>query len=208
MLIRWNRRMYSTICKNQNAIINAIPQKDVLEYESLLQQVGQANTSKYQQRYKTFWQMHPAQLGSSFYQTYFNLLNMTKPLPTLRNICQTLHPHSTRLNGTQTLQFSFATKLRHMLKPQLPIYDVRVARFFLFQDPSTQWPLRQRINGLIVFHNFLIREYARVIGSGQLASAIDAFRQQLNSQRHGNVKIIDWLIWKFVELADSGQINW
>jgi hypothetical protein len=53
MLIRWNRRMYSTICKNQNAIINAIPQKDVLEYESLLQQIGQANTSPYQTKHST-----------------------------------------------------------------------------------------------------------------------------------------------------------
>jgi hypothetical protein len=152
--------------------------------------------------------MNPAQLGSGYYQTYFNLLNTTKPLPTLRSVCQILLPHSTRLNGTQTLQFSFATKLRHMLKPQLPIYDVRLSRLFLFQAPSTQWPLRQRIKGLIVFHNFLIREYARVIGSGQLTSAIDAFRQQFNPQLHGNVKIIDWLIWKFVELADSGQISW
>jgi hypothetical protein len=54
MLSRWNSRMYSMICKNQKTIINAIPQKDVLEYEALLQQIGQANTSQYQQRYKNF----------------------------------------------------------------------------------------------------------------------------------------------------------
>jgi hypothetical protein len=157
--------------------------------------------------YKKFWQMNLAQMGSTFHQKYFNALNTTKPL-TLRGLCKMLYPYSKRRKGTPTLQFSFPTKLRHMIKPQLPIYDKKVVRFFLFQEPSTKLPWEQRLNGYIVFHNFLIREYRRVIGCGQLATAIAAFHQQFHPQQHTEEKIIDWLILTFVELADKGQINW
>jgi hypothetical protein len=207
MLVRWNTRMYSTICKNQHAIISAIPQTYVQKYESLLQPVGRANNPQYQRDYKKFWQMNLAQMGSTFHQKYFNALNTTKPL-TLRGLCKMLYPYSKRRKGTPTLQFSFPTKLRHMIKPQLPIYDKKVVRFFLFQEPSTKLPWEQRLNGYIVFHNFLIREYRRVIGCGQLATAIAAFHQQFHPQQHTEEKIIDWLILTFVELADKGQINW
>src|SRR6266852_5817522 len=150
MLARWNTRMYSTICKNQQAIISAIyPKKDVQAYESLLKRVGQASNQQYQRDYKDFWRMHRAQLGTSFYQAYFNALNTANPL-TLRGLCKQLDPYSKRSNGAPTLQFSFATKLRHMINPQLPIYDVQVGRFFLFREPSTKLPWDQRVDGYIV----------------------------------------------------------
>jgi hypothetical protein len=203
--------MYYLIRKNQQQIIADIhPTKDVQEYERLLQEVRlrQVTSSQFQRRYKNFWRMNTAQLGPSFYQSYFPALDRTKPLPTLRRLCQTLYPHSKRRGGQQTLQFSFPTKLRHMRKPKLPIYDRYIARFFLFQEPATTIPYGYRINGYLAFHNFLVKEYARIITTGQLRSAMNAFRQQFNPQKHTEQKIIDWLIWKFVELADKGQIKW
>ncbi len=161
--------------------------------------------------------MKRAHLGSGFDQAYFGALNPAKPLPGLRGLCQALYQFP-RLRGDQALQFSFATKLRHMLNRNLPIYDDRVASFYLFQPPPLLWcksastanlRLRQRINGLIAFHNFLIHEYQRVLSSGPLASPIAAFKRQLKpTSMHTDVKIIDWLIYGFVRLADKGQIVW
>ena len=217
MLDRWNKRMYALICKNQQLILTAIEKdKGVPAYELLVSNIGRANDPQYQDKYKDFWMMKRAHLGSSFDRAYFSALNPNQPMPSLRNLCQVLYQFP-RLRGDQALQFSFATKLRHMLNRQLPIYDDRVASFYLFQAPPALWcksvlsanlRLRQRINGLIVFHNFLIHEY-RVVSSGVLAGAIAAFRQRFNDPRqHTDVKIIDWLIYEFVRLANQGKIAW
>jgi hypothetical protein len=215
MLARWNRRMYSVICKNQNAIISAIDPQDVQEYESLVSRIGQANNSQYQKEYKTFWIMHRAHLGPGFDQAYFSALhhgalNPTQPIPALSSLCQMLYQFP-RLKGDQALQFSFATKLRHMLNRHLPIYDDNIAGFYLFQKPY--WlpatDLKQRINALMVFQNFLISEYKRILGNGLLQNPIAAFKRQFkNPARHTDVKIIDWLILNFVTLAEKKKINW
>lgn len=209
MLDRWNRRMYALICRNQQPILAAIdPKEDVQEYEWLVSHIGQANKPDYQDRYKGFWSMKRAHLGTRFDAAYFGALNTAQPMPSLRNLCQMLYQFP-RLKGDQALQFSFATKLRHMLNRKLPIFDDRVACFYLFQKPSNDLPLLQRINGLTIFQNFLGGEYRRVLSKGFLAGPISAFRQTFqNSPAHTDVKIIDWLIYGFVRLSDKGQITW
>ncbi len=197
--------MYSIINTVQQAIIGSIPSLDVKEYDRLLDDVGQANSGPFQKRYKAFWGMNRAQLSGKFYNTYFEFLKAPTS-PTLANLCQVLHDSATRRNGTRTLQFSFATKLLHTLNPHLPIYDSKVARFFLFEPPSSDQPAPERIGKLITFHAFLEAEYRRVIDGGQLATSIGAFRQQFSPERHTDEKIVDWLIWTLVDLADRGAL--
>lgn len=173
--------MYSVISTFQQPILSSIRAQDVTEYDWLLQNVGQANTAGYQKRYKDFWGMNRAQLSSGFYATYFEHLK-APTTPVLENLCQALYDSSERRNGTRTLPFSFATKLLHTLNPELPIYDSRVARFFLFNAPSSERPVPERISKLTAFHRFLGTDYARVIDSGQLGTAIDAFRQRFKPE--------------------------
>jgi hypothetical protein len=104
------------------------------------------------------------------------------------------------------LQFSYPTKLCHMVSPKLPIYDSRVARFYLFQEPSTHWPLPTRITAYVAFHDFLRNEYARILSGNLLKPAIDGFRQRFNPKQHTDEKIIDWLIWAFIDWVDSGAL--
>jgi hypothetical protein len=195
--------MYSVIATFQQQIIGSISPSYVAEYEWLCQNVGQSNTASYQRRYRMFWVMRG--VSDNFYTSYFAALSAaTSQPPTLNGLCEELALSSTRKNGTQTVQFSFATKLLHMVQPQFPIYDSRVCRFYLFQQQvPTKLTPRQKMSRLIPFHNFLIAEYARVISSGQLAPAIAAFRQHFNAQKHSDEKIVDWLIWALVGLADG-----
>ena len=193
--------MYSVIRTFQQTIVESIDPWEVAEYDWLRETIDQSGTAAYQQRYKNFWGMNVAQLSSPFYATYFEFLSAaTTPTPT--DLCKALYESSTRRDGIRTLQFSFATKLLHTLNPRLPIYDSLVARFFLFKVPSNDRPVRERIAKLIEFYDFLGTEYARVIKGGQLASAIAEFRQRFNPQQHTDEKIIDWLIWGLVNLAD------
>ena len=209
MLNRWNRRMYALICKKEQTVIGAIANSDVQRYEWLVANLAQANTQSYQDEYNRFWQMNSFKgLSSQFYQTYFNFLDPAKPMPSLRRVCEALY-QIPRAQGDQALQFSFATKLRHMLNRELPIYDGRVASFYLFGEPSIKIPLPQRINGFIVFNNALKREYRRVLITGVLAQPIEGFKKRFsNPPLHTDVKIIDWLIYAFVQLWGSGKISW
>ncbi len=198
--------MYSVINRFQQAIIGAISSQDVADYEWLLQNIARASAASYQEKYRKFWGMNNAAgLSSGFQAAYFGALSTgITQSPTISSLCQTLYNASTQRGGKKTHQFSFATKLLHMIDPRLPIYSSEIARFYLFQRPSG--PPQQRITSLIAFHNFLINEYARVISSGQLTGAIVAFQQQLKPQRHTDEKILDWLIWALVRLVDDGAL--
>lgn len=124
--------MYSVIAASQKQLLESIQQQEVEVYEQLCQDVGRAGTQDYQRRYKTFWAMNRASPG--FCSKYFELLAMGTT-PHLAPLLQELEDASMRRNGTPTVQFSFATKLLHTRNAQLPIYDSRVARFYLFEPP-------------------------------------------------------------------------
>jgi len=214
MLEDWNDLMYSIICRNQKAILNGIRQSDdVDEYEWLIKTVSsQSWPADFEGRYKAFWVM--GRVSGGYYPPYFQALGAarTQP-PNLGQLCRALYPFSTRKKKNsqqtiQTLQFSYPTKLCHMVNANLPIYDTRVARFYLFQEPSTDWPFPTRINAYVAFYGFLKNEYARILNRNLLKPAIDAFKQKFNPKQHTEEKVIDWLIWKFVDLADKGQITW
>jgi hypothetical protein len=212
MIAAWNDLMYSIICQNQNVILNRIRQKqDVDEYDWLIQTVAcQPWPADFQGRYRLFFVM--GRVSASYYTPYFQALGAAcTQTPNLGQLCAALCPFSTRKKKNsqqtiQTLQFSYPTKLCHMVSPKLPIYDSRVARFYLFQEPSTHWPLPTRITAYVAFHDFLRDEYARILSGNLLKPAIDGFKQRFNPKRHTDEKIIDWLIWAFIDWVDSGAM--
>jgi hypothetical protein len=197
--------MYSVINAFHRTIISEIDPQYVKQYEWIREKVEDVDSPQYQQQYRNFWQMNMSRLSSGFYATYFGLLKAPTPLA-LDSLCQTLCEASTRSTGIRTLQFSFATKLLHIQNPHLPIYDSRVARFYLFEAPASDRPLQERITKLMAFYEFLVAEYARVIDNGLLATAIAAFRERFKPQQHTDEKIVDWLIWALVGLIDDGAL--
>lgn len=199
--------MYDLINHFAKTVVETIKPEHVTDYEWLLQNVGQASTPDYQERYRRFWAMNPARLGPEFYTTYFSTFTaaLSRP-PSLSSIAQTLHAASARQNGQKSLQFSFATKLLHMTNQHSPIYDSQVTAFYFFQEPLVQVDLQRRIDNLMSFHSFLAEEYSRVIEGGLLAIAIQEFRVRLKPQRFTDEKIVDSLVWAFVALLRKGAV--
>ncbi len=214
--------MYSLINQFAQTVvarIATIEPDHVTDYEWLIRNVGQSTAPDYQKRYRRFWAMNAAQLSPAFYTAYFGALNAALNHPqTLSKVAQTLHDASARQNGQKSLQFSFATKLLHMTNQHSPIYDSQVAAFYFFQEPEIKDPnnpsdLQRRISIFVTFHDFLRQEYARVLQSSLLASAIREFRLRLNPQHFTDEKIVDSLIWAFVGLLrksalPTGQITY
>jgi hypothetical protein len=204
--------MYNLINQYSQTVVGTIPREHVTDYEWLIQNVGQANTSGYQSRYRRFWAMNAAQLSPAFYATYFGTLAAAvSQLPTLSSVAQTLHAASARQNGQKSLQFSFATKLLHITNPHLPIYDSQVAAFYFFvepdRNPKDPNDFQRRIREFVTFHDFLRQEYARVLQNNLLVTAIQEFRVRLNPQHFTDEKIVDSLIWAFVGLLWNGGLQ-
>ena len=189
--------MYNLVNQFAKEIVSTIQPNHVTDYEWLLQNVGEVNASSYRTKYRNYWAMNAARLSPSFYCAYFNALH-TAPTqrPTLSNVVQLLYNASTTRIGKKSLQFSFATILLHMRNPRLPLYSSEVTAFFFFQLPTGEG--KQRITKFLAFHDFLIREYARVLKNGLLAGAIQEFRLGLRPRHYTDEKVVDSLLWAFV----------
>lgn len=197
--------MYNLIEAHRSLILSRIQPAHVSEYDWLISNLGNCGASGYQSRYCKYWRLNGAGLSQSFKASYFALLgNAPSRAMSAQSIASQLHATPSSKKG-QSLQFSFATKLRHMLHQNEPIYDSMVASFYFYQVPKSSLPIQVRLQSLAAFLGFLHNEYARVLANGLLSHSIADFRAQFNPLTFTDEKIIDSLIWAFVaELLNGG----
>ena len=178
------------------------------EYDWLIQSQNQVATPQYQARYKHYWRLNAARLSANYCEAYFRALQEAQAnLPAIGDLARKLYSTPTHGNSRQSLQFSFATKLLHMVSPTSPIYDSLVAAFYYYQEPTRGITLAQRVAAHVGFHTFLVQEYARIIANNLLAPSIQAFRQKFNPIRFTDEKIIDSLLWAYVAVLRNKGIT-
>ena len=144
----------------------------------------------YQDQFKNYWGMR--RLPPVYIQHYFQLLEQEKWNSRLSPdaVCRLLHQYA------GNFQFVFATKLTHMVRPDTPIIDSVVRRYYAFHANKTaQHPLVQRIEEQMLFYDFLIDEYKRVLTSRLLEPAMRTFRTTLMPKTMTDLKVVDSLIW-------------
>lgn len=182
----------------------------IQEYCYLSTRLHQVNVTKddeFQRRYRAFWAMNVARLSEGFIQSYFEYLEQNKQAQdlNLRAVTTHLYEIPTGKDRRQSLQFSFASKLVHMVLPNRPVYDRLVESFYFL--PTGAATGLDRLETLMVSYDFLIREYQRVMDSNLLNIAIDLFRDRLSAEALTAEKLIDSLIWSFVSWLDGGAIR-
>lgn len=200
--------MYHLVNNHLQQILQSIRNAHVAEYDWLVQNIQQVANPEYQTRYIRFWRLNAAHLCQDFLQVYFHQLQTAlgnNPLP-VGVLANQLYRIPTHANGRQGLQFSFCSKLCHMLDRQIPIYDAMIRDFYFFNEPKRNLPLQQRINRYAQFHQFVFDEYNRVLNQGVMAPSIQAFRQHFNPQHFTDIKVIDSLIWAFTSLLRKGGL--
>lgn len=201
--------MYDLINLNAPSVIDALGSLgDLNDYLHLRVQLiadyRLASDPDFQKSYRKYWRMNAARLPEPFFSQYFDVLarcqhDQAADLPT---VTRTISHKGRRKFG---LQFSFATKLVHMVDPRVPVFDSFVAAFYFFRPPPPSEPLEDRLATLLEFHGFLGREYARVIRMGLLAPAIEALRAEHELDATvPDERVIDWLIWAWVSLLRLG----
>lgn len=198
--------MYHLINNHIDEILHSIGQDHIRDYDYLIDNIERVESPTYQATYKNYWRLNAARLSEDFCRVYFNLLQVAlrDGMPQIPELVMELYQTPTHQNGQKSLQFSFSTKLCHMIDRQIPMYDSRIRAFYFFVEPDRKLELRQRVNRYMHFHNFLTGEYRRVLDNGLLSQSIQRFRQHFRPRYFTDVKIIDSLIWAFTSLMESG----
>jgi len=201
--------MYQIINKYADKIVDEIGLKFIQKYEWLLNSLNIRDVSvdkEYQKRYNAFWRLRG--LDSAYKDAYFKCLEANKFNSNIDaiQVCEFLYSFPTNKKGTKTLQFSFSTKIAHMVNPKLPIYDKMVRNFYHFPESNRSLNFDVRLLDYRLLYNFLIDEYKRILDKNLLAKAIKVFRSELNPKNFSDEKVIDSLIWGFVTLAKNAGI--
>ena len=199
---------YDDINENIDNILHSIGPAHVAQYDWLIQNIHQVAEPEYQRRYKTFWRLSGAGLSQTYCDAYFQHLQagLDNNATHLSILAHELYQIPINRNR-QALQFSFCTKLCHMVNRQIPIYDSNIRSFYRFQEPNRDFPIIERIREYVRFHRFLINEYNRILNEGLLAPSIQSFRQYFNPQHFTDIKVIDSLIWAFMNYQRGFGMN-
>jgi hypothetical protein len=206
--------MYNLINKHIDKILDAIDStRDISPYIRLVQQLNVVDVSthaEFQQVYRKYWQLNAARLSENFCQSYFALLESLKGAHDIdiKTVAQQLLEIPTHGDGRHSLQFSFASKLVHMVDHRLPIYDSMVESFYFLPTASISEDTEAKLQRLMASYGFLRIEYDRVLQNGLLSHAIELFRHRLRlGAEYSDNKIIDTLIWRFVGFMRDGAIR-
>jgi hypothetical protein len=206
--------MYQLINAHAEELIETVaPDYDIHPYVWLLQSLRNVDVSQnreFQRKYCSYWAVNGAGLGQVFRSYYFGLLEQTKhssACPTVETIARALHKIPVNVTEKKSLQFSFASKLAHMVNPRLPVYDRMVETFYFLPRSYSGTPDNKLLNLMCSYH-FLVGEYERVLRERLLETAIHTFRQRFSmSAVYSDEKIIDTLIWKFIPFLERGAVR-
>jgi hypothetical protein len=160
---------------------------------------------EFQRVYRVYWRMNVARLSPAFYERYFDLL--ARGVRSGRVNLRTAARDRTVIgdDSKRSLQFSFVTKLCHMVDRRLPVYDRFIAAFYFYAPPAADKPFDTRLDRLMEFYSFLQHEYARIIEHGLLDLALVRLRADFHlSDLITQERAIDWLLWAWVVAMQGG----
>lgn len=205
--------MYQLINAYVDTLLDAIsPDIAIAPYNQLirsLKEVDVSNDQNFRNIYAKYWGLNAARLAPGFENVYFQNLEDLKASADnveVQSIASKLFATPTGEDGQRSLQFSFSSKLVHMICPHMPVYDSTVERFFFLPGTETLSRPEKKLDRLMKSYNFLILEYQRILDNGILAQAITRFRAKyLDTESWTDEKIIDTLIWQFVSFMRKGD---
>lgn len=201
--------MYRIINENIELILKKIKKDGRIPlYISLRKRLYEGNitnNTKFIKGYKDYWRMNAARLDQDFFDKYFGYLEKNKKNQriTLLDVVYFLHS-----NAQQGVQFSFASKLVHMVNPHKPIYDKMIRCFYFLPDFSSKRSYNDKIDTIDKNYKFLENEYKRVIDNNILDSSINSFYEKFGRREDITyVKVIDDLIWALVYSLQEGRVR-
>jgi hypothetical protein len=198
--------MYELISQHLHQLIGTVkPKEDIDPYVWMIRELPNrdvAHDEEFQKKYSAYWALNGAGLGQTFRSEYFSLMEREKRshMTDVAGVTRKLYEIPVNSKNKKALQFSFATKLVHMVNPTLPVYD-RMVETFYFLPRSYAGETEKKLENLLLSYRFLVKEYDRILREKFLNETLETFRRHFCLQpSYSDQKIIDTLIWKFVDM--------
>lgn len=197
--MRSRNQIIDLIEQNAHSIINNIPSESPAVYTFLKNQFETTNILNnylFQFIYRSFYRLDNAGLTDQFKQEYFNLLERHRHDATfdLRTIIEQLYRIQNH-RGQNSLQFSFATKMRNTIDPNQAIYDQEVAKVFEFRRPNNHFTLHDRITYFLDQLAFIGQTYSDLVTANSLANATSSFDNRFQGNELCTIKKLDFIFW-------------
>lgn len=210
--------MYHLINENIGLLLDAIkPERDIYPYTQLNgmcrdHKLDVSVSKEFKKLYRKYWQLNAAHLNEDYVEAYFKLLQECRSINgadvSVEQIARKLYQFPTHSKKRYSLQFSFATKLVHTLRPESPVYDETVQAFFFLPPRPLSGSLDQKLRRFSQVYSFLIGEYQRVLREQRLGPSIAIFRSKYDSESSfTDEKIVDTLIWQFVKCIRNRNLE-
>lgn len=199
------------INKKAQCIVENIAQESIDVYRFIATQFEKSDVSKdyiFQFVFRSFYRMDSAGLSKEFKDRYFELFQSVRGSKNLDmgEILNELYKFKS-LNGLNTIQFSFVTKLANTIENTYPIYDSEVARMYGYRTPYTYKDKEERVSEYLAAYSELRIRYQAYIRTNSLSEAISVFdRELISAEDIPTTKKIDFLIWSAGKLKRAGKL--
>jgi hypothetical protein len=205
-------QLATQILLNQNEIINAIESKSVQLYSKLCEMLKNSDIKRnveFQKIYRYFYILNRGGLTEEFIQHYFVRLQEAKEnIPTLESLIRDFYTYD-RQNNKPSVQFSFSTKLLHMVDHNYPIYDNLVEKVFGYKSLYVQYKMTfdDKVLECTKRIKYIQSVYYELISSNQIESILEAFDRKFFGNDLGVMKKVDFVVWTYGRLLQNNTIK-
>lgn len=202
--------MYNKINSNIDDILMNLNPLHVSDYDWLKSNLYLCDVSKnlnYQKKYRNYWVMRFTSPDSKFNKSYFECLEKYKNNTDIKflDICRDLSQLTIDEKHTKySFQFSFITKLVHMIDNKFPIYDSMVGKFYNLPKLTSK-DVSAKIFNANKIVNTLKKEQETILLEGSLDNSIEKFLDEYPSSLFSKEKILDTLIWAYISKTNKSK---
>ncbi|MFH0830068.1 MAG: hypothetical protein V1887_02825 [Candidatus Aenigmatarchaeota archaeon] len=173
------------LLENEKKIIDYLRRRDELkDYVWIMKQFGADVPDKefFEKRFKRFYVIRFP--SKAVVRELFEFLYNKES--DLRTILEGLY----RID--KNVQFSFATKIKHTVEPDKPIWDSQIRRAFGLKTPNG-------INDACEKYNELERKFQELLNDDRIKGMLDRTRASLIIDKNdiNDVKLLDFILWSY-----------
>lgn len=193
--------LWGQINKNASEIVGNIAPESIDVYLFLSKQFkekGVCENYLFQFVFRSFYRIDNAGLTPEFKDRYFELMEEAKSSGQidLTYLAKDLYSYPNR-KGSNTLQFSFISKLANTVDPSYPIFDSEIGGLYGFRTPYNYKEFEIRLSEYLNFYEKLISDYNKILKENLLDVAIKEFESVFSPTNKPipDVKKLDFLLW-------------
>ncbi len=192
---------------NDNAqfVINSLDRKAIDKYILIQKKFEDCRVSKneefkteFKTEFKNFYGMPVAHLGVNFENKFFEIfedLAENKNVEiNLKDVLIKLHQIKT-LKGTNSVQFSFVTKMLHTIDNRKVIYDKMIRIVFNFSENQSPKIAHEKIENYLNLYTLIQQEYEEVLKNHLLQKPMKMFDMRFANIDIHDIKKLDFIYW-------------